>query len=129
MTVTLTFVENTKLNVMGYLDATNFNMSLVDFTETNSIFFASQVVGVEGDCIVKLEEISSDYKVSFYNGDTVAKTITLQGADLSDFSFTKTTIDGVDGYLLSAVAVPEPAEWAMIFGGIALGLAIYRRRK
>ena len=27
------------------------------------------------------------------------------------------------------VAVPEPAEWAMIFGGIALALAIYRRRK
>ena len=83
----------------------------------------------EGDCIVKLEELGSDYAVSFYNGDTVAKTITLQGADLSDFSFTKTTIDGVGGYLLSAVAVPEPAEWAMIFGAIALGLAIYRRRK
>ena len=32
---------------------------------------------------------------------------------------------------LSAIApvIPEPAEWAMIFGGIALGLAIYRRRK
>ena len=27
------------------------------------------------------------------------------------------------------LVVPEPAEWAMIFGGIALGLAIYRRRK
>ena len=27
------------------------------------------------------------------------------------------------------VAVPEPAEWAMIFGTLALGLAIYRRRK
>ena len=27
------------------------------------------------------------------------------------------------------VAVPEPAEWAMIFGALALGLAIYRRRK
>ena len=30
---------------------------------------------------------------------------------------------------LSAVAVPEPAEWAMILGGIALALAIYRRKK
>ncbi len=28
-----------------------------------------------------------------------------------------------------AVAVPEPAEWAMIFGMLALGLAMYRRRK
>ena len=26
-------------------------------------------------------------------------------------------------------AVPEPAEWAMIFGVLALGLAVYRRRK
>ena len=26
-------------------------------------------------------------------------------------------------------SVPEPAEWAMIFGAIALGFAIYRRRK
>ena len=33
-----------------------------------------------------------------------------------------------DGWL-TAVVVPEPAEWAMILGGIALGLAVYRRRK
>ena len=32
------------------------------------------------------------------------------------------------GYI-ATIVVPEPAEWAMIFGGIALGLAIYRRRK
>ena len=34
-----------------------------------------------------------------------------------------------NGWLVFATVVPEPAEWAMIFGGIALGLAIYRRRK
>ena len=33
------------------------------------------------------------------------------------------------GYLSLLQAVPEPAEWAMIFGGIALAFAIYRRRK
>ena len=31
------------------------------------------------------------------------------------------------GYWLTTV--PEPAEWAAIFGAIALGLAVYRRRK
>ncbi len=36
-------------------------------------------------------------------------------------------VDG--GYNLSFTQVPEPAEWAAIFGAIALGLAIYRRRK
>ena len=30
---------------------------------------------------------------------------------------------------LTLTAVPEPAEWAAIFGAIALGLALYRRRK
>ncbi len=38
-----------------------------------------------------------------------------------------TTFNGVNGYFL--VSVPEPAEWAAIFGAIALGLVIYRRRK
>lgn len=33
----------------------------------------------------------------------------------------------INGFI--ALAVPEPAEWAMILGGLALGLAIYRRRK
>ncbi len=36
------------------------------------------------------------------------------------------TLKVSDGWL---VTVPEPAEWAAIFGAIALGLAIYRRRK
>ena len=36
--------------------------------------------------------------------------------------------DATNGYILT-IAVPEPAEWAMIFGAIALGFAIYRRRK
>ena len=36
--------------------------------------------------------------------------------------------DATNGYILT-IAVPEPAEWAMLFGAIALGFAIYRRRK
>lgn len=41
-------------------------------------------------------------------------------------------VKGENGYhWLSAIAptVPEPAEWAMILGTLALGLAIYRKRK
>ncbi|MBQ2721694.1 MAG: hypothetical protein IJF70_02180, partial [Opitutales bacterium] len=34
-----------------------------------------------------------------------------------------------NGWLSALPAVPEPAEWAMILGSLALGLAIYRRRK
>ena len=34
----------------------------------------------------------------------------------------------IDGYIAFTTSVPEPAEWAMLLGTIALGLAIYRRR-
>ncbi len=37
---------------------------------------------------------------------------------------------GENGYLsLTSTAVPEPAEWAAIFGAIALGFVAYRKRK
>jgi len=45
-----------------------------------------------------------------------------------DIKFVADTFNGQAGYWLT-VAVPEPAEWAMIFGGIALAFAVYRRRK
>ncbi len=34
-----------------------------------------------------------------------------------------------NGYLHATKIIPEPAEWAVIFGAIALGFAWYRRRK
>ncbi len=39
--------------------------------------------------------------------------------------------DGNGGFYLSSIspAVPEPAEWAAILGGVALAFAVYRRRK
>ena len=39
-------------------------------------------------------------------------------------------LENVDGdFLVYTVAVPEPAEWAMILGALALGFVAYRRRK
>ena len=39
-------------------------------------------------------------------------------------------LENVDGdYWVYTVAVPEPAEWAMILGALALGFVAYRRRK
>jgi len=36
---------------------------------------------------------------------------------------------GGDGTSLYFTSVPEPAEWAAIFGALALGLALYARRR
>ena len=127
-TAKLGFSKNVDLNVMGYGNTNSFNLSLIDFTETNSIFLSSMVGKTE--CMLTLSELGVEdkYAVSFYDGETLKKTITITGADLSNYSLEQATVDGVNGYVL-AVAVPEPAEWAMIFGGIAFALAIYRRRK
>ena len=127
-TAKLGFSKNVDLNVMGYGNTNSFNLSLIDFTETNSIFLSSMVGKTE--CMLTLSELGVEdkYAVSFYDGETLKKTITITGADLSNYSLEQATVDGVNGYVL-AVAVPEPAEWAMIFGGIAIALAIYRRRK
>ena len=51
------------------------------------------------------------------------------GFDWDSITWTEDFMYEGNSYLRIGVAVPEPAEWAMVFGGIALGLAIYRRRK
>ena len=53
----------------------------------------------------------------------------LDGTELVDENFYWEATTG--GYWLNYnfPTVPEPAEWAMILGSLALGFAIYRRRK
>ncbi len=47
----------------------------------------------------------------------------------SNFEIGETTIDGKDYIFATVTSIPEPATWAAIFGAIALGLAVCRRRK
>ncbi|MDY5583805.1 MAG: PEP-CTERM sorting domain-containing protein [Candidatus Merdousia sp.] len=81
--------------------------------------------------------------------DNEAKTITLRGLNknlhtvsfldkdgnavnsnsYANFEIGETTIDGVKYTYATMTSIPEPATWAAIFGAIALGLAVYRRRK
>ena len=58
--------------------------------------------------------------------DAYLKYITINGVS-EDLAWVKTTFEGADAWKLTAV--PEPAEWAAIFGAAALALAAYRRRK
>ena len=59
--------------------------------------------------------------------DSLLSQISASGVD--QFYWVKDNVANV--WWLSAVApaVPEPAEWAMILGSLALGFTIYRRRK
>jgi autotransporter-associated beta strand protein len=86
-----------------------------DFTGTTSLFNiadgATLIQNGESVSLAGLEE---------------KMTITYMGETLDDSQW---TFDATTGKLIASVVVPEPAEWAMILGGIVLGLAIYRRRK
>ena len=98
--VNLTFTEYVSFNTAS----DNAFLNIFNFQE-NTIKFNNESSGV-------LQKIESYIK--------------LYGATEEDFlGFAKVS----DAGFLTLITVPEPAEWAMIFGAIALGLAIYRRRK
>jgi len=46
----------------------------------------------------------------------------------TDYFVYEGTYGGSDGYWVSTV-IPEPAEWAAIFGALALGFAAWRKRR
>ncbi len=84
----------------------------------------------------------TDYYVEFINFDTDDKILfrkelssdqlarlSINGLSGSDIQHTTEVIDTITYHSYYVVAVPEPAEWAMIFGAIALGFVAYRRRK
>lgn len=75
-------------------------------------------------------ELISSGTFSLSNSTTDApKTITLKALDaLGNIIEGLWSVDE-NGYLYNSGLVPEPAEWAAIFGALALGLALYRRRK
>ncbi|MBE6411720.1 MAG: PEP-CTERM sorting domain-containing protein [Opitutales bacterium] len=53
----------------------------------------------------------------------------LDGTELADENFFWQSTTGGFWLNYAFATVPEPAEWAMILGSLALGFAIYRRRK
>ena len=84
---------------------------------------------------IKLGNVDNDMisgnVINIASSGNISQTVTLIGYDKD-----KNLLDANSWYIDSngflanyALAVPEPAEWAMILGGLALALAVYRRRK
>ncbi|MDY5583804.1 MAG: PEP-CTERM sorting domain-containing protein [Candidatus Merdousia sp.] len=65
------------------------------------------------------------HTVSFVDNDGNA----VNSDSYANFEIGETVINGVAYHYATMAAIPEPATWAAIFGAIALGLAVYRRRK
>ncbi len=84
-----------------------------DFTGSTNLFnIADSANLTQNGESVTLASLQDDMVVT-YNGQTL---------DKSQWS-----LDAQTGKLTAAV--PEPAEWAMIFGALALGFVAYRKRK
>ena len=51
------------------------------------------------------------------------------GAALGGLNWSEVNIGGKDYFMLTGMAIPEPAEWAALFGAAVLAFAAHRRRK
>ena len=129
----------------GTINATGFEL----LTSTSSLLFDingtnQDVINIAGDMDMTSRKLNIEFtSLANIQQDAEYKLVsfeTLSNGDIN--SFTTKFLEGYDGELflkdnalwvkfttVLPSAVPEPAEWAMIFGGIALGLAVYRRRK
>ena len=92
-----------------------------------------------GSLLIDADSIRSydvqDKQIVLDQGETPMMTLNISAVTGFDWS----TIEWVENYEYEgntylkigaiSAAVPEPAEWAVILGSLALGLAIYRKRK
>ncbi len=111
---------------------------LIDMSGDNSKFICNGDVSFT---TTKNNNWFDDYHFDFTNFDYESGDRILFANKLTDTVLSKMSINNLTGenilYLgkegnyhsYSVAAVPEPAEWAMIFGAIALGFVAYRRRK
>ena len=98
-------------------------ISLVNGEIDGTVLFLESIVKSGGfvDGEITINHAGVEQKIAFFDPTTNSK----MGED--KLRFGETTIDSQTYYY--ATAIPEPAEWAAIFGAAALALAVYRRRK
>ncbi len=125
--VTLNKAQDSNVNVNAstkvssiYVNESILNIFLAD----NAEFYTGSVDGNKGE--IRFYNFKEGMVSVAYNDANVSKVAQLVKLYDADDKFLGNAVLGTDGFL---TLVPEPAEWAAIFGAIALGLAIYRRRK
>ena len=131
----ITIADNVSLTARGIAFATDeaaqfeINLgsgSVLTFDE----FIVSDIADyglIEGDKIVINGFAEKSVAINKHNSlaDDALAYLQISGVDTSKLEW---ALDATTGkYWLTAV--PEPAEWAAIFGAIALGLVLYRRRR
>ena len=116
-----------------WFDNANTTGTLNAYTNGNALTFTG--INSTGTLNIFIEEDFSweNDKIHFTNA-TVERVVSILGTitigdTVIDKSFWDIVSDGNKGVYVNLTQVPEPAEWALIFGAIALGFIAYRRRK
>ena len=119
--------------------ATELNLVLSDTNADAKLYIGGITNAASNPKHTLVIDNFDDNMICFWTGDedkvfSYYDSIIANGVDgntygKSDLTLVKGTLDGQDVYFLNRINIPEPAEWAAIFGALALGLAVYRRRK
>ncbi len=124
---------------ISFLRTSNLNVHLggaeVSFNGVDSLNGVRECTStlVFYDFAESLVKLNIDETILSADG-TITLTASNTSLKLSAYDTDGNLLDGdwsVDdnGYLFNSALVPEPAEWAAIFGALALALAMRRRRK
>ncbi len=82
------------------------------------LFAKSLVTGYDADNLtISVKSGVAEFTIAFVNNTG------------GDVFVGEKTIDGGEYVYISNTQIPEPSTWAAIFGAVALGVAVYRRRK
>ena len=136
--ITVDNIDNAKANKMTiYADQTfdsidaqtSFNIVLLNDAKLLLVGDCENVLSVVSGQRIRIYNFKEDsvYVGTNYDPYIIANRLLVYETGNED-SRIDVTVSST-GWLTALTAVPEPAEWAMIFGGLALGFAIYRRRK
>ncbi len=123
-TITLHFGDRGTADYLLALDYLNYNPNSTAYQAHNDILtdgvFYDLISFTNGDLVFKKETISEDIlSKSLVNFKLDGQT--------HEFTYEEVTIDGTQYWAITTV--PEPAQWATIFGAIAVAFVAYRRRK
>lgn len=136
--VVYTYDELSIWNVQSPDLKRSFNVNLTNFDDSNMIVFYLGTNGSGYDIQVDDTKLVIVGKMTQQYGNASTPVVMDIGTVTYNFNCDKDItinemFDGsgnLTGYTISTLqAVPEPAEWAIILGAIALGFAVYRRRK
>ncbi len=125
----ITFEDNTSNLILDVAQGKTLTIgtfeNLASATDKITVGLDSEVLF--GELLVKMEQDVILDKISFYEVGTDGNLTTTQRTLEAGNLFIEKFDEGV--YSVYTQAVPEPAQWAVILGAIALAFVAYRRRR